>query len=207
MPFREVYRRRHLQGLTQTTEDSRSLVKQGRGLISRKSKSPTSRGNREKAGQTVKILETCVEVENVSYLKAHTVHEHQVAADENMPVPGIRRRKHHFQLLRARLHLAAKARRQRTIYDQLPLQSGGQAIAPGKPRRQMRVMRAIPVVDVPVAIFVMSVTVSVPMPFAMAASLMAFSVTVVTAPAVVVTIVFVMPVPVALSHCDARRKR
>jgi hypothetical protein len=147
-------------------------------------------------------------VENVGYLEADSVDEDQIAADEDMAVSRIRRRQHHFQFARARLHFSAQARRERAIHNQLTLESGRQAVALGKARRQMRVVRAIPVMDIVVAILVMAMTVAMTVTFTVAVPAIAvFGPVVAAAVVIVIAIVFVMTVAVALSHSDGRGER
>jgi hypothetical protein len=139
-------------------------------------------------------------VEHVGYLKTDSVHEHQVSADEYVPVPRIRRRKHDLQLLRTRLHSAAKSRRQSSIDDQLTLESRRQAIALGQAARQMRIVGAIPIVNIAVAISV----VATPVTIAVFAGLMPMTVifmAVLPAIAIIaIPIVFVVAVAMALRH-------
>src|SRR6516165_5076642 len=67
------------------------------------------------------VLESCVQTEDVTNLKGGAVVHHEVAAHNHVYVVWRRRRKHHFQLARARLHLLLQARRQSSIHDQLAL--------------------------------------------------------------------------------------
>jgi len=139
-------------------------------------------------------------VEHVGYLEANSVHENQVAADEYMPIAWIRRRKHDLQLLRTRLHSAAKSSRQSSIDDQLTLESRRQAIALGQAARQMRIVGAIPIVNIAVAISV----VATPVTIAVFAGLMPMTVifmAVLPAIAIIaIPIVFVVAVAMALRH-------
>jgi len=67
----------------------------------------------------VVALESCVQTEDVTDLKGGAVVHHEVATDNNVYVVWRRRRKHRFQLARARLHLFLQARRQSSIHGQL----------------------------------------------------------------------------------------
>jgi hypothetical protein len=69
----------------------------------------------------VVALESCVQTEDVPDLKGGAVVHHEVATDNYVYVVWRRRRKHRFQLARARLHLLLQARRQSSIHDQLAL--------------------------------------------------------------------------------------
>ena len=154
-----------------------------------------------------RLLERRVEVEYVGDLEADSVHQHQVSADEYVPIARIGRRKHDLQLSWARLHSATQARRQRAVHDQLPLESGRQTIPLGQPARQMRVVRAIPIVNVVVAISV----VAAPVTIAVFAGLMPMTVifmAILPAIAIIaVAIVFVMTVAMLLRHRDRCRER
>src|SRR5215470_1274449 len=66
-------------------------------------------------------LESCVQTEDVTDLEGGAVVHHEVATDNYVYVVWRRRRKHNFQLARARLHLLLKARRQSSVHDQLAL--------------------------------------------------------------------------------------
>src|SRR5438552_19128266 len=67
----------------------------------------------------VVALESCVQTEDVTDLKGGAVVHHEVATDNNVYVVWRRRRKHRFQLARARLHLLLQTRRQSSIHGQL----------------------------------------------------------------------------------------
>jgi hypothetical protein len=67
----------------------------------------------------VAVLEGSVQTENVTDLKGGTVVHHEVATDNYVHVVWRRRRKHRFQLARARLHFLLQAGRQTSIHDQL----------------------------------------------------------------------------------------
>src|SRR5216683_5068688 len=69
----------------------------------------------------VVALESCVQTEDVTDLKGGAVVHHEVATDNYVYVVWRRRRKHHFQLARARLHLLLQTRRQSSIHGQLAL--------------------------------------------------------------------------------------
>src|ERR1700719_2946532 len=58
----------------------------------------------------VVALEGCVQTEDVTDLKGGAVVHHEVATDNYVYVVWRRRRKHRFQLARARLHLLLQAR-------------------------------------------------------------------------------------------------
>lgn len=145
-------------------------------------------------------LECRVEVEDVGDLEAHSVHENQISADEYMPIARIGRRKHDLQLSGARLHSATKPGGQRAIHDQLSLESWRQAIPLAQPARQIRIVCAIPIVNIAVAISV----VATPVTIAVFASFMPMTVTfmaILPAIAVIpIPIVFVVAVAIALRH-------
>lgn len=143
-------------------------------------------------------------MEHVGHLEADSVHEHQISADEYVAIARIRRRKHNLQLLRARLHSAAKSRRQSSIDDQLTLESRRQAIPLGQAARQMRIVGAIPIVNIPVAISV----VAAPVTIAVFAGFMPMTVTFMAIlPAVaIIPIVFIVAVAMALRHRHGCRK-
>ena len=69
----------------------------------------------------VVALESCVQTEDVTDLKGGAVVHHEVATDNNVYVVWRRRRKHRFQLARARLHLLLQTWRQSSIHGQLAL--------------------------------------------------------------------------------------
>ena len=146
-------------------------------------------------------LESCVQMEDVADLKGGAVVHHEVAADNNVYVVWRRRRKHCFQLARARLHLFLQARRQSSIHDQLALESGRETIAFGQARGQMIVVTAVPVADISVmggiAVMTMPVTVSMPMSL----------VTIVVGAVIVVTIMLVVAVAIALGYGDGAGER
>src|SRR5579864_4926823 len=121
-----------------------------------------------------------------------------------MRVIGWRRRKHDFQLTRAGLHFSPQARRQSSVDDQLALESGGQAIALGQTGRQAGVVRAVPVIDVAVAILVVAVTVAMSVALAMAVTMaMTFVAILVVSAVVIIATVFIVTVAVALGDSDS----
>src|SRR5215475_7976125 len=65
--------------------------------------------------------ESRVQTEDVTDLKGGGVVHHEVATDNHVYVVWRGRRKHRFQLARARLHLLLQARRQSSIDEQLAL--------------------------------------------------------------------------------------
>lgn len=149
-------------------------------------------------GHRIVVLECCVEVEYVGYLKADSVHKDQVSANKDVCVIRRRGRKHNFQFTRARFHLSAQAGRQSSIHDQLPLEPGRQTIPLGQAGRQIRVVRAIPIVNIAVAIPVVAPPVSI----AVFTSFMPMTVTFLAIlPAIAtIPIVFVVAVAMALRH-------
>ena len=136
-------------------------------------------------------------MEYVADLEAGAVHENQVASDEVMSISRRRRQKHHFQLARAGLHSVPKLHGEISLNDDLTLHTRRQAIALCQSRWQMRIVSAIPVMDVAVVIVVAlmlaSVIVTIGVPVAMA---------VIVLFAVVIAIMFVVTVAVALRHSD-----
>jgi hypothetical protein len=116
-----------------------------------------------------------------------------------MRVVRRRRREHDLEFPRARLHLSLESRRQGSTNHKLALQSWGQAIAFCEPWRKMRVVSAIPVVDI-------AVTISI----SFAAVLVAVTMTVV-AVIIVIAIMLVVAIPVsvtmALGRGDGRGER
>jgi len=147
-------------------------------------------------------LKGCVEVEHVADLEAGAVHENQVASDDVMSISRRRRRKHHFQFMRAGLHSRSKLHGEISMNDKLTLQTRRQAIALGQSRWQMRIVSAIPVMDVAIVVVIplmaafVIVTVGVPVVMAMT---MFF--------AVVVAVLFVVTMAVALRHSDGGCER
>ena len=135
-------------------------------------------------------------MEDVGHLETYSVDQDEISADEYVAIARIGRRKHDLQFLRARLHSATKARRQCAVHDQLALESWRKAITLGKPGRKMRVMGAVPVVDVAVTVFVMA-----------SAMTMAVFTEFVTVSVALIAIVFVMTVAVALRDCHSGRER
>ena len=61
-------------------------------------------------------LETCFEVEDIGHPKTDSIHEHQVAANENVGVVRRRRWEHCFQFTWAGLHFLLQAGWQRTVH-------------------------------------------------------------------------------------------
>jgi len=139
------------------------------------------------------MLESCVQTEDVTDLKGGAVVHYEVATDNYVYVVWGRRRKHHFQLARARLHLLLQARRQSSIHNQLALQPRRQMITFRQTRRQMIVVSPVPVADVSVVVGIsfMAVTMSMPVTVCM----------IVIGAVIVVTIAFAVTVAIALGHC------
>jgi hypothetical protein len=102
-----------------------------------------------------------VEVENVHDLKIGAIHEHQVAAYHDVRVVRRRRRKHHFEFMRAWPHLSSQINRQISANHYLTLQAGRKPVALGQSWWKMLVMRAIPAaggVAIVIGIAIMLVT-------------------------------------------------
>lgn len=138
-----------------------------------------------------------VEVEDVNDLKIGAVHQHQVAADENVCVVRGRRWKHDLYFMRAGLHVRTHTDRQNSMHHQEPFLSGRQPIALGKSGWQMVVMVVIPAAEIAImlAIFFVSpliAVVTIGMTVAM----------VVVAIMMVITIVFVITVLMILRRGD-----
>lgn len=56
--------------------------------------------------EVVRLLLVDIEVEDVGDLEVGAIHQHQVAADHEVRIVRGRRRKHHFEFMRAGLHLS-----------------------------------------------------------------------------------------------------
>ncbi len=153
-----------------------------------------------------RLLEGCVEVEHVGYLEADSVDEHQIPADEYMPVARIRRRKHDLQLSRARLHSATQARRQRAIHNQLPLESGRQTISLGKSARQIRVVRAIPIMNIAIAISVVAASVTIAVFAGLMPMTVIFMAVLPAITIVAIAMVFIVAAAMLLRDGDSGRK-
>src|SRR5579884_2364156 len=97
------------------------------------------------------------EMKDVGDLEIGTVVEHKIAANDHVHEIRRWRRKHYFQLMRARLHPAAQAGRQGSVHNQLPLQSWRKTVALGESGRETVVMLVVPAADVAVVIDVVLV--------------------------------------------------
>jgi hypothetical protein len=164
--------------------------------------------SREKSGRvghpngTCVFLEGGVEVEDVGYLEADSVYQYQVSTYEYMPIARIWRRKHHLQLWWTGLHSAPKAGRQGTVYDQLTLEPGRQAITFGEPGRKMAVVGAVPAVDVAITIFIVAAAVTI----AVFSGFMTVVLIAIVPAIVVIAVVFVVTVALCHSHAGGKRK-
>lgn len=63
-----------------------------------------------------------VEVEDIEHKVRAAVHQDNVAADEEVPVAGRRRRQTSLKIHRAWLHLPAQPRRERSANHELPFE-------------------------------------------------------------------------------------
>jgi len=149
-------------------------------------------------------LERCVEVEHVADLEAGAVHENQIASNEVMSISRCRRRKHHFQLMRAGLHSCPKLHGEISMNDELTFQTRRQAISLGQSRWQMRIVSAIPVMDVAVVIVIALMPAFVIVTIGVPVAVVAIVVSVVIVAAIVVA---VMAVIVVLGYSDCGRER
>jgi hypothetical protein len=147
-----------------------------------------------------------VEVEDVGNLEIGPIYKNEVAADHNVHVVGRRRWQHGFQFARAGLHLFLEARRKCAVHNQLALQSGRKTVALSQTRRQVVVVRTIPVVDLTVMIFIVAVAIPMSVTISMSMAVIVVIAAIVGA-IFVVAVVFVMPVAVSLRHGDGRGKR
>ncbi len=145
-----------------------------------------------------------VEVKHITNLEAGPVIQHQVSTDEYVHIIRGRRRQHHFQFVRARLHSSAKPRRKRSIDNQLTLEPRRQPVALRESGRQMVIVRPVPTADVSIVIPITLVAPAVVLVMAIPVSVIAVVIVAVVPAIIVVTIMFVMPVSISLRHGHGR---
>ena len=136
-------------------------------------------------------------MEDVGNLEVDSVIEHEVPANDSVDIVRGRRRKHHFQLVRARLRMHADFGRQRLAYDQTAFEPGRQTVSLRQSRWQMAIVSAIPVMDVAVMVAVLFMSISM----SVAVTFMVFLVPTVV---VVIAIVLIVAAPVIACHRDRR---
>ena len=78
--------------------------------------------SRPEVGHPYGLVE--IEMKDVDDLEVGAVHQHQVAADENMSVVRGRRRKHDLHFVRAGLHVRPHAGRQNAMHNEGAFLSG-----------------------------------------------------------------------------------
>jgi len=136
-------------------------------------------------------------MEDVCDLEVGTIHQYQVAADHDMGVVRRRRRKHDFEFVRTRVHLAPQIRREISADYQATFQAGRKAVALGQAWWKMRGVLVIPaaggiaiMIGIAVAVVLMAPAVAVCMfaGLAMAAAMIVVLIAVVPLVAAVVVL-------------------
>lgn len=144
-------------------------------------------------------------MKHIGDLEVGTVIEDQISANHYVDEIRRRGRKHDFEFVRARVHVAARLHRNESVDDEPVPQPRRQVIAHGEARRQMPVVVVIPAAEVAVVIGVAEMIVVVVAPvFVAVVPVMIIAIMVV--PGVIVAIVIAMAVIVILRGHGCRER-